>query len=398
VGKIVNDSPHQKDILVVVYKESPQGMSVSRASIVDSATGHFALKVRKGIYFILAFQDLNNNLVYDADEPIGYYGKPDAIEVPDKTLDVKQSQVRMGLDFSVSVSNRFPENLPSEVIITPGIIDKSFAKIGVPIRFEDELMAQGYGNKGYWQPLTFLREVGMGVFFLEEYDEDKTPVLFIHGALGTPLGWKEMVDRIDRKQFQPWFYYYPSGLPLDKVSNALNIMVMDLHSHYGFESLYVVAHSMGGLVARSFILRNAYESQQDFIKLFISISTPWNGHRMTEKGVKQAPTAVPSWYDMVPDSDFIQAVFQRKLPRFVRYYLFFSFKGNCSLFLENNDGTVELSSELDYRAQAEADRLFGYNEDHGSIIYSDRVLSQIDELLKFRTPNFIKTLFISSDI
>ena len=60
----------------------------------------------------------------------------------------------------------------------------------------------------------------------------------------------------------------------------------------------------------------------------------------------------------------------------------FSYKGNCSLFLENNDGTVELSSELDQRAQKEADRIFGYNEDHGSILFSERVQAQINDLLK----------------
>ena len=138
---------------------------------------------------------------------------------------------------------------------------------------------------------------------------------------------------------------------------------------------------MGGLVARSFILLNAYEENQDFVKRFISISTPWNGHHMTEKGVQHAPTAVPSWHDMVPGSDFIQSLFQRKLPPFLEYYLFFSYKGDCSLFLENNDGTVELASELDLRAQAEADKMFGYNEDHGSILYNESVLSKINHLL-----------------
>lgn len=83
----------------------------------------------------------------------------------------------------------------------------------------------------------------------------------------------------------------------------------------------------------------------------------------------------------IPDSDFIQSLFQRKLPPFLEYYLFFSYKGDCSLFLENNDGTVELASELDLRAQAEADKMFGYNEDHGSILYNESVLSKINDLL-----------------
>jgi uncharacterized alpha/beta hydrolase family protein len=381
-GKIVNNSPHQKGLFVVVYEETPQGIRISEATILDPATDYFTLEVPKGTYFILAFEDLNNNLAYDKGEPIGYYGKPDAIEISDQTLDVKKGRVRMGLDFSVSDSNSFPEILPSEFILSQNIIKDSFIKIGERIGFEDRILADEYGQKGYWEPLAFLREVGAGVFFLENYDANKTPVLFIHGAVGTPLAWKETVSHMDLDHFQPWFFYYPSGMPLDKISKMLNIMVEDLRGRYEFKKLYVVAHSMGGLVARSFILRNVYESNQKYIKLFISIATPWNGHRMTAKGVEQAPTAVPSWYDMVPDSPFIQSLFEKKLPPFMKYYLFFSFKGDCSLFMENNDGTVELSSVLDERAQAEADWVFGYNEDHTSILSNQRVFSKINELLE----------------
>jgi hypothetical protein len=138
---------------------------------------------------------------------------------------------------------------------------------------------------------------------------------------------------------------------------------------------------MGGLVARSFILKNGHENQQDIVKLFVSISSPWNGHRLTAKGVQQAPTAVPSWHDMVPDSPFIRSLFARRLPESVTYDLFFSYRGDCSLFLENNDGTVELASELDIRAQREARRIYGYDEDHGSILASAEAIAQLIRLL-----------------
>ncbi|MBV5342110.1 alpha/beta hydrolase, partial [bacterium] len=128
------------------------------------------------------------------------------------------------------------------------------------------------------------------------------------------MGWKKIINHIDTDRFQPWYYYYPSGLPLEKNSRALNQLVMALHRHYGFQEMYVVAHSMGGLVARSFILQNFHDSGQNFVKRFISISTPWNGHRLSAKGVEQLPTAVPSWHDMIPNSHFIESLFQQKLP------------------------------------------------------------------------------------
>ena len=376
VGKITSQTQPNKNVLIFLYEETTEGHKISQASILDSELGWFVLEVQTGIYYLLAFEDLNNNLSYDENEPFGYYGNPDAIVISDKT-----PETWVGFDISMNAASRFPESFPKEINLSANILRSSFVKMGQLISFDDPLLAQEFGNKGYWEPLTFLREVGFSIFFKEKYDAGKTPVLFVHGAVGTPLGWENTVKHMDLNRFQPWFYYYPSGLPLNKVSFALNQMILALHGYYNFEKLYVVAHSMGGLVARSFILQNSYESRQDFIKLFVSISTPWNGHRMSAKGIQQAPTAVPSWYDMVPDSEFIKSLYQRRLPGFVKHYLFFSYKGDRSLYLANNDGTVELSSELDIRAQAEAERLFGYDEDHSSILNSEEVLLQINRLM-----------------
>ena len=98
---------------------------------------------------------------------------------------------------------------------------------------------------GYWRPLTFIREVGFKPLLPGAVRPGKIPVLFVHGALGTPHGWKDIVDRLDPDRFQPWFYYYPSGLPLDKNAAALNWMVAELYRELGFRKLHVVAHSMG---------------------------------------------------------------------------------------------------------------------------------------------------------
>jgi len=249
------------------------------------------------------------------------------------------------------------------------------------------MFAPQSGETGYWKPLTFLRDFGIGVYFIEAYDPDKIPILFVHGAVGTPAAWKTIVGHIDRRQYQPWFFSYPSGLRLDKLGRALNSIITILHAEHGFNTLYVTAHSMGGLVARSFILKKGYEDRQDYIKLFVSISTPWNGHRASKKGIEQAPAVVPSWYDMVPKSDFIQSIYMRKLPAGMKYYLFFSFRGNCSMMMENNDGTVELSSELDYRAQSDAVRIIGFDEDHTGILASQNVIDQYNRILNSLMPD-----------
>ena len=375
-GTIANQAQTDKNVLVLLYEKTKDGLRISQAHIFNPELGRYVVETPAGIFYLLAFEDLNNNLSYDENEPFGFYGSPDPIAISDRT-----PGTRSGLDITMGASNRFPEQFPNGISIAPDLLKGSIVKIGQIINFSDPILSPQFGTMGYWKPLTFLREVGFCLFFHQEYDARKTPILFVHGAAGTPLGWENIVRSLDLHRFQPWFYYYPSGLPIDKVSDALNRMVMALHRHYQFKDLYVVAHSMGGLVSRSFILKNGYESQRNVVKLFVSISTPWNGHKLTAKGTQQLPTAVPIWYDMVPDSAFIKSLFRRKLPDSVKFHLLFSYRGDCSLFLENNDGTVELSSELDMRAQREAQSIFGYEEDHGSILFSEEVLAQINRLV-----------------
>ncbi len=227
-----------------------------------------------------------------------------------------------------------------------------------------------------------MKEAGVGVYFLEPYDPNKIPILFVHGAAGTPRHFQYLAEHIDRTRFQPWFYHYPSGAPLEKISWFLNRLIKILHDVYQFNQLYVTAHSMGGLVSRSFILKNVFEDGNDYIKLFVSISTPWGGLETAQKGVESAPVAIPSWHDVVPNSPFIQDVFSVKLTPQIDYYLIFSYKGDCSLFMDNNDGSVTLRSQLDLRAQKDAIIKWGFDQGHVSILSSPDVLETYNEILE----------------
>jgi len=347
---------------------------------IAADTGHFTFFLPKGAYYLTAFEDLNYNLSHDEGESAGYFGAPDSIVMPPKGRTSTGEHEFLNLDIRLKETDRFLSGFPA-TIDAQKVSKSTSAKFGKIATLDDKIFSQENGSTGYWKPLTFLRDFGIGVYFLEPYDPDKIPVLFVHGAVGTPEGWKKTVDQMDRKKFQPWFYYYPSGIHLDDAGSALNEIIKRIHAAYGFKTLYVTAQSMGGLVARSFIMRNVYDDNQDYIKLFVSISTPWNGHRLTAKGVKGAPTAIPSWHDMIPESEFIQSIFKKNFPPELKFYLLFSYRGNCSLFLANNDGTVELSSMLDYRAQAEAETIFGFDEDHGSIVFSPKFIEYYHMIL-----------------
>jgi len=375
-GKSTPPSSPKGSVIVILYSQV-EGKNEIVGFTIPADTGHFSFYMPKGTYYLAAFEDLNYNLSHDPGEPAGCFGAPDPIVVRTST----GKNELLNLDMRLKQSDRFFPGFPA-AIDTQKISRSAFVKLGEIATLDDKIFAQENGSTGYWKPMTFLRDFGFGVYFLEPYDPDKIPVLFVHGAVGTPEGWKKTVEQMDRTKFQPWFYYYPSGLRLDSVANALNEIIKRIHQSYRFKALYVTAQSMGGLVARSFIMKNVYDDNQDYIKLFVSISTPWNGHRLTAKGVESAPAAIPSWHDMIPESEFIQSIFKDKFPPKLKFYLLFSYRGDCSLLLHNNDGTVELSSELDYRAQDEAEKVFGFDEDHGSIVFSPKYLEYFRSILK----------------
>ena len=373
-GKITHPSSSPIRSVIVILYSPKEGKNEIVGYTIAADTGHFAFLMPEGTYFLAAFEDLNYNLSHDKGEAVGYFGTPNPILLLPKgraAIDVNEF---LDLDFQLNRTDRFFSEFPA-TIDTQKISKSVFVKFGHITTLDDKIFAAENGSTGYWKPLTFLRNFGFGVYFLEPYDPDKIPVLFVHGALGSPEGWEKVIDQMDPKIFQPWFYYYPSGIRLNETAAALNEIIKRMHAAYRFETLYVTAQSMGGLVARSFIMKNVYDDNQDYIKLFVSISTPWNGHILTAKGVEGAPAAIPSWHDMIPESEFIQSIFKKDFPPELKFHLLFSYRGDCSLFLANNDGTVELASELDYRAQADAEEIFGFDEDHGSILTSPKFLN-----------------------
>ena len=140
------------------------------------------------------------------------------------------------------------------------------------------------GRLGYFDPVAFSWRIGPGIYFLEEYDPDKIPVLFVHGALSHPSEFERLVRGLDRTRYQPWVFFYPSGGRLGAAAEFLSQLVTRLRLRLGFGRLAVVAHSMGGLVARSFILRYHAAAREDPVELFVALSTPWGGVESARRG------------------------------------------------------------------------------------------------------------------
>ncbi|WP_419662263.1 esterase/lipase family protein [Desulfosarcina variabilis] len=379
VGEILTPTTDQGKVIVILFSET-DGKQIPIRYVFPESTGHFSFLVGPGTYYLRAFEDLNENLDHDCGELAGQYGKPIIVAPPKSNARKPGGRARQNLNIQLSPATQFVDGL--DMADDLAITQMPVFKLGTIAKLDAPVFDQANGSTGYWKPLAFIKQFGVGIYFLEPYDPARIPVLFVHGATGTPTGWQDMADSLDKSRYQSWFYYYPSGIRLDVAAEILQGMIQILHDKHQFDRLYITAHSMGGLVSRAAILANRNHAGSAPINLFVSLSTPWGGVRMAQKGAEKAPTAIPSWHDVAPDSEFIRKIFGQSLSPDVAFHLFFSHKGNCSMFMENNDGTVELDSELDYRAQADAVRIYGFNEDHGSILSSLKTIERYREVLK----------------
>jgi len=86
------------------------------------------------------------------------------------------------------------------------------------------------------------------------------------------------------------------------------------------------------------------------------------------------------------------------LPDTIPQYLLFSFSGRSGMMDENNDGAVTLESQLDYRVQFHAQDLYGFDEDHVRVLFSDDVIDTFNGILQERAEalprhGFLKKMF-----
>jgi len=380
VGRVSAAITWSGPIVVAAYSRSglkSGARSRDRTTIAHCAllheAGGFELIVPRGEYYLFAFGDANGNLTFDAGEPAGEYPSPGPIVATGTgviaSLDLVLANAAVGRP-AIPVGTPFP---------FAGTRRPHSTQVGAIASLDEPEFSSASGRRAYWAPMEFFKESGGNIYFVEPYDPNKTPILFVHGAAGSPQDWRSFLDGIDRSRYQPWIFFYPSGAAVDSMAHLLFWKLLNLQLRYRFEKLYITAHSMGGLVVRTFLLNHG--SQFPSVKLFLSLSTPWGGEASAEMGVKYSPGVIPSWNDMRPEGRFMKSLFTRRLPPELDYYLFFGYRGGYSLIRPNNDGTITLASQLMTPAQAEARMVYGFDEDHVSILSSPRVLAQYNAIL-----------------
>jgi len=376
-GTVLNTSAHQKPLIVLLYQLLGNEKKLVAYSI-QYTPGIFTFFRLPGRYLISAFEDANEDMVYQPTEYAAYFDNRSIIIV------------KPGVDiFNLDLTLKHPDavtlaeapDLPSPG--TRAQLNLPNIRAGEIVTLEDQRFSSQNGQRGLWEPIRFVREVGGGVFFLEPFDPEKIPVVFVHGVGGNPRQWASLIQHLDRTRYQPWVVYYPSGLRLSLCSEFLIQLLSKVFVTHKFKKFVVIAHSMGGLISRALVNTIVEKDVEQKLRvLFLTISTPWGGHQAAPIGVEYAPALIPSWIDMIPNSPFQQALFQTPLSDHIDYYLLFSFKGGQHTFgHKNDDGTVSLESQLKAEAQDAAIKTIGFNEDHESILSSSHATAKIVTLL-----------------
>ena len=380
-GTLTNTSPHEKPIVVLVYQFQKNEKKLVTYSIFHSS-GTFTFVQLPGRYLIAAFEDENEDFVYQPTEYAGYVDNSSILTLePGKDISHLDLTLQHPDDVVLAEAPNLTSNGTNMALRFPK------TRAGEIVTLEDTRFSPENGRIGLWEPIRFLQTVGGGVFFLEPFHPEKIPVLLVHGVGGYSEKMTPLIHEFDRTHFQPWIFNYPTGLRLDMATEFLRRSLSKILVKYKYDRLVIIAHSMGGLVARSLVntsvccIVNGFEEQQ-YKLLLLTLSTPWGGHQTAQIGVDYAPAVIPSWLDMVPGSPFQRTLFKTPLPDNIEYYLFFSFLGGRNLFTNgNDDGTVSLASQLKPQAQEAAIRIHGFNENHTGILSSPDAIAKIMELL-----------------
>jgi len=104
-----------------------------------------------------------------------------------------------------------------------------------------------------------------GIYFVQPYDPEKIPLVFVHGLVSSPDAFKNMINELApqpwfRQNYQIWLYNYPTGNPWIISSMKFREAMRDACAYArtkgddrNLKRMVVVAHSMGGLLTRSSI-------------------------------------------------------------------------------------------------------------------------------------------------
>lgn len=390
-GTVRTEPPAPATLVVFLVRQDEDDVRLSDHFVLDQA-GRFTFMVEPGRYAIGAFEDANRNFVYEPGEPLlpadesGWLELGSGARLEDVALVVpRQGSARLesAVDLRQLTARMHEEQL--QVSLAQLTV---MGEIAAP---EDPSFAPEHGQEGLRRPLDFVLDRRAGVYFMEAFDPKKLPVLFVHGIGGTPRDFTTLADALDRTRQQAWFYFYPTGAPLERLGGMLLGTLRTLRLALGFEDVALVCHSMGGLVCRSLLLAEQAHRVPELVRVLVTIGTPYGGHSLASVGAKHAPAPVPSWVDLDPESGLLQGLFyagdgtRRRIPSGVPFHLLFGYRRGSGPG-GSSDGVVTLESALRLEAQQEAASVHGFDASHVALLRDPEVARELGSILASVAP------------
>ncbi|GIC77503.1 alpha/beta hydrolase [Moritella sp. F3] len=383
-GEVSVQGESNAPIYVHLYRRENAVIKLIDKNTVQS-NGQYLFTVQPGTYSVAAFIDGNNtdgtvsynstanraiknDGEYVAGDWVNYYGQDQG----------EPTFVVVAVDEEVSVPRLV---IKGPITLRPNIdvmkqLGKNTKNIGRVVSLDDAMFGRDFASMGLWRPFDFVEQVGGGLLLLQEYDENKIPLLFVHGMGGSSAEFVDIVASIDQHKYQPWILYYPSGVNLDLVSDYLLEALQQLSHQYQFKQLGIIAHSMGGLMIRSYVMKKQQSAAPYDVKFVVTVNSPLYGMESAAKGVKNSPIVLQAWIDVARDSAYVKRVHSWPWPDTIPYHLVFSYLPG-----EDGDGVVPLNSQLSQSLQREATQIHGFEAQHADILKQPIFMEKLNDIL-----------------
>ena len=367
-GRVDNRSGQNGPIVAALLKQDGNFVRVLNEYQV-SGNGTYKFFTAPGTYTVSAFVDINKDGAFQDGEPATYLGESRGQLIEFELTKGRDMQLR-----PLVIEKALQQRVSSRIVYDT---EKALENIGRVVKLGDPMFSRGYAEMGLWKPFDFSQEVGGGMFLLSKYRKGRIPLVFVHGIKGTPAEWKYIIKALDRKKFQPVLLHYPSGLPLDIVSEFMLKAINKLQNKYGFDEFYIAAHSMGGLVTRSFVKKYLAADNPARIGMVVTINSPMMGIESAVTGVKYMPIVVPVWRDVAFDSPFIRALHEWPWPPDIPYHLVFSYLED-----EAGDGVASLQSQIPRSLQKETSGMYGFEAEHAGLLKKRYFSREFNDILR----------------
>jgi pimeloyl-ACP methyl ester carboxylesterase len=376
VGRI--QLPAQTHPLLAAAFSHEKPTSLVGWATVDLKRGYFAILLPSGRYDLLFFTDQNGDGLYLTGEVVGRTPADSPILV-DATTAADGIAVEAPA-VAIDVAARSEAPIPIRVAVNP--------QPSVVASVDDPIFSAELGPLGVYNPSGFLARTQRWLFSIGTPDFTKTQVVLVHGINGTPRDFRALIAALDPDRYEVWLFYYPSGLSLEQLGNALASAVRRLVEGSGAPAvrLAIVAHSLGGLVGRRAVNQLCADGRPAYLRLYVSFDTPYGGVESAAGAVRRGTEMVPSWIDVAAGSPFLTRLHATPLPPDLPFHLFFGWgDGRGSGPSPAGDGTISLTSQLDPRVQDAATAMNGFGATHVGILSDPKALAALSRALEATT-------------